>query len=360
MIAEANFARQVTNSKDGRSSERLRCIRPFKQFDDDRQYQMQILFDIRPEHVECLQNTQQRRLTLARDLAIERLKHIGQQDGQIRLELAFERFCHSFNERDDGKLDARVGVPVLLHQLKDRLEVAANVLLDDRDEDGQLLEVEFRKTSAASTNDVEEGWNDLWQEGDTFETLCLEHVHDGLNDGVVVRRKRRILEDGDEGINGDVLVVVVRRGTDGESKLEQIGTASFGSLVLTFVAVLFEQLVSVRVQRTKDTHNSDGLTTDGLGLLGLEDLDHRSEQIPIREIRIDYMASVGSDETKRLERRISLCCRRAGCGARKLVNSQTHELVDIWGEVLTADLGQLTEALHDSCCDSDTGIVGFR
>ncbi len=100
------------------------------------------------------------------------------------------------------------------------------MLLDDRDEDSKLLEVELGETVPHVRMTLRNAGMICGKKVTHLRPCVLNMYMMASMDGMVMRRKRRILEDGDERIDGNVLVVVVCGCADGLSELEEVRSAA--------------------------------------------------------------------------------------------------------------------------------------
>ena len=66
---------------------------------------MHVLLEVCAKHIKRLQHAHERRRALRRDLALERLEEMGQQEREGRLEFALERTSDRLHQRHNCELD---------------------------------------------------------------------------------------------------------------------------------------------------------------------------------------------------------------------------------------------------------------
>ena len=113
----------------------------------------------------------------------------------------------------------------------------------------------------------------------------------------------------------------------------------------------------VRIQRTQYAQDADRLASHRRRLLRLEDLDQRSQQPRVLQVRIGYVARVRRQTTQRLERCIPLRDRRMHGATRQLRHHQRDQLIDEWRQLFASHSGQLAQALCHAGCNTRMCIV---
>lgn len=193
MVREIHPSRQTINRLDRLFAERCRCIRTLIRFHNDWEHKVQIFLDVRSKRQKRIQYFYLRVLTFVSDLTIEYFQHQRKDCWQEWLEFCIERLPKGFDQADTGCLQSDV-IPKTGHEREDLWGITTDMILDDADEDGKLLEVELLDPSGSrgtrhcskSRDDLRSKcqWSNdcddssvgpyLWQERHTFQTLRLE------------------------------------------------------------------------------------------------------------------------------------------------------------------------------------------
>lgn len=136
VVGKIDFSAQLSGRTQSGTSKLFRSERVLKTLDDDRKDEVEIVFDARPEHIECAEDMQKRVeasfwYMFRREFAIERSQDLLEQPWQIRLELALDRPRDRLHQLDDGDLENRIWIPKVVNEAEDVVEVISNMLFDD-------------------------------------------------------------------------------------------------------------------------------------------------------------------------------------------------------------------------------------
>lgn len=138
MIRKVDLPAKLAGRPQCRLAQLVRSKGIVKAADNDGEDEVEVVLDTASKDVERLENMQERippsfREVFGCEVAVKGAQDLLEETGEVRLELAFDRFGDGLDEVDDGDLKVGVGVPKVVDQAKDVFEVVANVLLDDGD-----------------------------------------------------------------------------------------------------------------------------------------------------------------------------------------------------------------------------------
>jgi hypothetical protein len=269
VVGEVELARELSDGLHCLLAKDERDVGLLKGADDGGDDEVEVLFEAGTKDTEGVENADEGALSsrlVEVEAEVEGLEHEREEVREVGLELGIKCERDGLDDVDDDDLQTGVGCrrPEVADGGHNRSEMVADVLLDHGDELSKVLKVVLLQSDGTAAHDVEEGWEDLREERDDLEAERAEDVHDRIDDGSVVVAKGRVIEDDEEGGEGDrgVVLVVLRTDVGGMCRVGRVERLDVSVVRDALDDLKTMRRVSCVLEKTKERGNEPN---DGKG-----------------------------------------------------------------------------------------------